>query len=454
MARLNGNSQNTADAIVVGGGSVGLHTAHALHETMGNNSRIVTLTQESEWGGIAGRSLEQYRLFNDSYALAEIVSKGMDLYARVDDELQERNRQHGSTERAYEQFPYIFTVGAPERPEYISDILPADTIERPDMTYYQKLKNDTEAWGFDPQAEVVSADILRARFPLLDGEGIESAMIVNSAGRLHFDIMRNWLMERTRADQNGRGVRYLARAAARRILLGKHGEAIGVDLGNEKIYSDKIVLAIGAFALKLPLLLPGDESERLASNFTITQRELFFSNIPGVSGDTNFFLISPDMAICRVSTRECHASYGYAAEDDIVTDSPSTDPRPNDDYSPDMQIDRKSLFVGRTYTMLSECSSRWDSDHIDPSRPKLAVEPFGHSAGYYSAYRDGLPVVGKIADTGVVLAAGSHHSGIMGGRGIAELAVDHVLDQHNLSQTTHQQTNIHRDPTEHAGLVL
>lgn len=443
-------SHTVADAIIVGGGSVGLHTAHALHESMGPNARILAVTQESEWGGIAGRSLEQYRLFNDSFALAEIVSRGMDLYGRLDTEL----RKQKSTERAYEQFPYVFTVGAPERPEHIADLLPADTPPRPDMAYYQRLKSDTEAWGFDPQAEVLGPDELRSRFPLLDGDGIDSAMVVNSAGRLHFDIMKGWLMDRSRADGNGRGVTYLARTAARSILLGRGGEAIGVDFGGERVYSDTIILALGAFALGLPRLLPGDESQRIASGFTITQRELFFSNLPGVHDDTNLFLISPDMAIARISTREGHGSYGYAAEDDVVIDSPSTDPRPNDTYVDDMQIDHKSLFVGRTYTMFAECSSRWDSDHYDASRLNLAVEPFGFSAGYYSAYRDDLPVVGRIGDSGVILAAGSHHSGIMGGQGIAELVVDHALGTNNLSATTHQQTDINRIPVRHTGLVL
>lgn len=442
--------KNVADAIVVGGGSVGLHTAHALHESMGKSARILAVTQESEWGGIAGRSLEQYRMFNDSFALAEIVSKGMDLYTQLDDELREKK----ASERAYEQFPYIFTVGASERPSHIAMLLPDETPRRPDITYYQKLKDDTEAWGFDPQAEVLGPDELRSRYALLDGDGIESAMVVNSAGRLHFDVMKGWLMEQSRATSNGRGVKYLAKTAAKRILIGKGGEAIGVDFGNEVVYSDKIILALGAFAINLPQLLPGDESQRIASGFTITQRELFFANLPGVQDDTNFFLISPDMAIARISTREGHGSYGYAAEDDAVTYSPSTDPRPSESYVESMQIDHKSLFVGRTYTMLSECSSRWDSDHYDANNPNLAVEPFGYSAGYYSAYRDDLPVVGKVGETGVILAAGSHHSGIMGGQGIAELVVDHALGTHNLSSLTHAQTNINRVPIKHTGLVL
>lgn len=450
MTEVIGNSKNAVDAIVVGGGSVGLHTAHALYENMGKNARILAVTQESEWGGIAGRSLEQFRLFNDSYAMAEIVDKGVDLYKRVDEELREQK----STERAYEEFPYIFTVGAKRRPEDIDVLLPPGTAERPDMAYYRGLKHQTESWGFNPMAEELSADELRERFPILDGDGIESALVINNAGRLHFDTMRNWLMDRSRADGNGRGVTYRARTAARHVLFGKNGEAIGVNFGGEKVYSDRIILAIGAFAVKLPLLLPGEESERIARNFTVTQRELFFANTPGVQDDTNFFLISPDMAIARVSTREGHASYGYAAMDDLVIAEPSTDPRPNEDFVPDLQIDRKSLFVGRTYAMLGECSLRWNPDYFDPSRPNLAIEPFGHSAGYYSAYRDDLPVVGKVGDTGVVLAVGSHHSGIMGGQGIAELAVDHALGHNNLSQKTHEQTDINRNPVEHTGLVL
>lgn len=443
------NARNTADAIVVGGGSVGLHTAASLYETMGKNTRILATTQESEWGGIAGRSLEQYRMFNDSYALAEIVGKGINAYRRLDEELRER----GVSERAYENFPYIFTVGDKHRPEHIRDILPATTPERPDMSYYQKLRLDTESWGFDPGAEIVGSDELRQRYPLLDGNGIDSAMIVHNAGRLHFDVMKSWLMDRSRADGDGHGVQYHARKAARQVLLDRGGRAIGVDFGGEKIYSDIIVLAIGAFALRLPYLLPGDESNRIARNFTVTQRELFFAQTPGIQ-DANFFLISPDMAIVRLSAHEGHASYGYAADDDPVIESPIVDPQPNDSLVGDMQIDRKSLFIGRTYSMFAECSSRWDADHYDSDRPNLAVEPFGHCAGYYSAYRDDLPVVGKIADTGVVLAAGSHHSGIMGGQGIAELAIDHALGKNNLSQITHKQTDINRTPVEHFGLVL
>ena len=450
MGEIIENSKKIADAIVVGGGSVGLHTANALFDTMGKNARILAVTQESEWGGIAGRSLEQFRMFNDSFALAEIVSKGMGLYEQVDEEL----RTSGSTERAYEQFPYIFTVGDKHRPDHISDMLPPGTLDRPDMAYYRKIKTDTESWGFDPQAQEVSSDELRQQFPLLDGDGIESAMIVNSAGRLHFDVMRSWMMERSRADGNGRGVSYCTKLAARHILLGKDGEAIGVDFGNEKIYSDTIILALGAFAVNLPQLLPGGESERLASNFTITQRELFFANTPGLHDDTNLFVITPDMAIGRISTREGHASYGYAATDDPVIANPTTNPRPNDAQDSNFQIDHKSLFVGRTYAMFAECSSRWDADNRQPDRQNLAVEPFGYSAGYYSACRDDIPVVGKIGDTNVTLAAGSHHSGIMGGQGIAELVVDHVFGTNNLSQSTHQQTDIHRNPIEHNGLVL
>lgn len=450
MSEILGKSKKTADAIIIGGGAVGLHTAHAMHETMGRNARIVAVTQEAEWGGIAGRSLEQFRMFNNSYVMAEIVDRSMRLYEHVNQEL----KAGGKSERTYESFPYIFTVGAKRRPDHIAELLPQGTPERPDMEYYRKLTRDTISWGFDPQAQEMTPEELQRKYPLLDGPGIEGAMVVNNAGKLHFDVMRNWMMDRSRADGNGRGVTYRANTAAQKILLGKNGEAIGVDFGSERIYSDKIILALGAFALKLPELLPGEESQRIASNFSVTQRELFFASIPGVQGDTNFFLISPDMAIARVSTREDHASYGYAAEDDPVILHPSTDPRPNKEIIPDYQIDRKSLFVGRTYAMLGECSLRWNADFSDPRRPNLALRPFGHSAGYYSAYKDDLPVVGKIGDTEVILAAGSHHSGIMGGRGIAELAVDHALGTNNLSQKTHEQTNINRTPIEHTGLVL
>lgn len=452
MSETLGCSRNTADAIVVGGGAVGLHAANALVDAMGTTARIIQVTQESEWGGLAGRSLEQYRMFNDSFAMAEIVDKGVQIYTRLNEELQE---QH-TTERAIEQFPYIFTVGAEQPPEHIRELLPPGVTQRPSMDYYRKLKEDTERWGFDPSAEICNATDLRSAFPLLDGEGIEGAVVVNNAGRLHFDVMRSWLMERSKADGDGDGygVTYRTRTTARQILLGRRGKAIGVDFGGETVYSDNIILALGSFVINLPQLLPGEESERLAGNFTVTQRELFFANMPGVPDDTNFFLISPDMAIARISTREGHASYGYAAADDPVITHPVTDPRPNADYIGTMDMDHKSLFVGRTYAMLSECSSRWDADRCDPQKPNMAVEPFGYSAGSYTSYKDGLPVVGNIADTNVILAAGSHHSGIMGGHAIAELAVDYILGRQTFSKVTYEQTDIHRVPKEHTGLVL
>ncbi len=441
--------KNTADAIVVGGGPVGLHTTHALHETMsinGKSPRILTVTQEKEWGGLAGRSLEQFRMFNDSYAMAEIVAKSMKMYDRLDMELIEQN----SRATAYEHFPYVFTVGDRERPDHISELLPQGTPDRPDMEYYRNINRCMKRWGFDPQAYELDADDLRKEFPILDGEGIESAMVVDNAGRLHFDVMRSWMMERTRADGNGRGVTYRANTTAHKILLGKNGEAIGIDFGGEKVYSDIIVLALGAFALKLPQLLAHEESERIAANFTVTQRELFFTNMPDAQDHANFFLISPDMAIARISTPEGHASYGYAASDDSIVIEPKKDPRPESKH--------KDLFAGRTYALLAECSSRWDSDRSTGDEPNLAIAPRNYSAGYYSAYKDDLPVVGKIGDTNVTLGAAAHHSGVMGGHGIGLLIVDHALDldsdMRNMSRVTHEQTDIKRTPVEHTGLVL
>lgn len=441
MSELIRSSENTADAIVVGGGSVGLHTAHALYEQMGKGARILATTQEAEWGGIAGRSLEQYRLFNDSYALAEIVGKGMQQYEQVDSQI---------SEPAYEKFPYIFTVGSSQRPDYISDLLPEDSLDRPDMAYYQKLKQDTESWGFSPQAHIMSADDLRSRYPVLNGDGIEAAMVVENCGRLHFDVMRNWLMEQSRADKNGRGVTYQARKMARQIIFGSGGEAVGVDYGDQKVYSDKIVLALGAYVLNLAKLAPSDVSQTIANNFTVTQRELFFANTPGVKAHEKFFLISPDMAIARVSSQEGHGTYGYAAMDDRVVTEPSTNPAVDKSTVADYGISHEELFTGRTYTMLGECSDRWNQD----KQGDLARKPFGHSAGYYTTYKDGLPVVGKLADTNLTLVAGSSHYGVMGGRGIAELAVDHILGTDNLSEVTHQQTDINRTPVKHVGLEL
>lgn len=441
MSELIRSSENTADAIIVGGGAVGLHTAHALHEQMGPDARILATTQESEWGGIAGRSLEQYRLFNDSYALAEIVGKGMKQYEDVNDQIDEQT---------FEKFPYIFTVGDSQRPEYIADLLPEDTLGRPDMGYYQKLKDDTELWGFSPDAHIVSADDLQARYPILNGNGIDEAMVVENCGRLHFDVMRNWLVEQSRADKNGRGVTYKARKMARHIIFGDSGEAIGVDFGGEKVYSDKIVLALGAFVVNLESLVPSDDSKRIADNFTVTQRELFFANTPGVSDEEEFFLITPDMAIARVSSSEGHGTYGYAAMDDAVIQTPDTNPKIDSTYVDEFGIRRDELFAGRTYAMLGECSDRWNQEQVGD----LALKPFGTSAGYYTTYKDGMPVVGEIADTGVTLVAGSSHYGVMGGRGIAELAVDHLIGTENISEATHAQTDINRTPTAHVGLEL
>ena len=439
------NYRHTADAIVVGGGSVGLHTAHELHRRMGKDTKILAVTQENEWGGIASRSLEQFRMFNDSYALAEIVSRGIRLYDELEQDLGERT----PGTHAYEKFPYIFTVGG-ERPDELSEILPSNAAPRPTLEQYREIRDNTEAWGFDTQSEELDSDELHERFEILDGDGITGAMVVNNAGHMHFDVMKGWLLDSSRADVSGRGVTYRSRTRAEKIILGHDGVAIGVELNGEKVYSDKIILALGAFALHLPALLPGEESERIAGNFTVTQRELFFAHTPSLRTRDSFFIVSPDGAIVRLSRREGHASYGYSASDDLEISQPIADPRPDNRQSAEFGIGHKELFVSRVYAMLGEVSLKW----ANTGKDSFALEPFGHSAGYYSAYADDLPVVGEIGDTGVILVAGAHHSGIMGGQGIAELAVGHALGNHTLSQRTIRETSIKRTPVKHTGLVL
>jgi glycine/D-amino acid oxidase-like deaminating enzyme len=462
MGEMLEDSRPTADAIVVGGGTVGMHAAHALYEAMGPEARILNITADDQFGGQTDKSLEQVRQFNESQCFAEMVEYGLNLYDRAAQE---------TGQPTYQRYPYIFTVGN-KNPGQLIDIAPEDMPERPDLAFYKDIINKTKSWGFDPEAEVVSPDELRGRYPLLDGDGIESAVIVNQAGRLHWNAMKNWLMDRTRADGDGRGVSYRTNAPMQQVVLSKGGRAIGIELANgEKIYSDNIILALGAFAVNLPELLPGDESQRLAANSTPTQRELLYAPAPGLPDKTDFFVASPDMAIARLSASEGRATYGFAAPDDMqyrysrgtgnisrnheefqkLPDRPVGDPKPNREDS------HHELFAARVYALLNECSSRYDPDRppeVKATAPDLAVSPTGHTAGYYTEYKDGVPVVGKLGDSEAVVALDASHNGVMTGAALGKMAADYALGLRSFSQTTLEQTGVTRTPAAHASLVL
>lgn len=432
-------TQKTADAIVVGGGPIGIHAANNLHERMGKKARIILATQEKEWGGQAGRSLEQFRIFNDSYAMAEIIDRSIKYYQQIEDDIK-------STENSnlLEHFPYIFTVGDSKIPNNIRELLPDLDIHRANMAGYEKVRQNITDWGFDSGAHVMSADDLRDRFPEINGENIRSAMVVENAGKIKFDTFKSHIMNR-----NASSVNYRPGLRAEHIIMGKNGEAIGVDFGGERIYSDNIILALGAFVLNLDNLLPCPESKRLVSNFAVTHRELFFGKTPGKDA-TSYYLVSPDMAMVRSTPNEMYAHYGYAALDDIAIHSPVTDIHIDSRHIDEFDISHQDLFTARVYEMLGECSTKWSQLGAN----SWAIEPSGRSAGYYTAYRDDLPVIGKIDNTGVVLAAGADHSGVMGGRGMAEIAVDYLLGSKSMHDETYRQTDINRIPQKHEGLVL
>lgn len=440
MGELLNHLPNTADAIVVGGGSLGLHAANNLYERMGKNTRILLATQENEWGGVAGRSLEQFRMFNDSFAMAEIVDRSVAYYRQVEQDI----RAHDGTD-LIEPFPYIFTVGDQEVPENIEELLPHANHSRPTIEDYEKIRQDIASWGFSSGAHIMSASELQSRFPEIDGTGINEAMVVENAGKIKFDILKSYLLSR-----GAKNVMHHPGLHAHSVIMDKQGKAIGIDFGTEKIYSDKIILALGSFVINLASLLPHEESKRIASNFTVTQRELFFSKTPG-KDKTKYFLISPDMAMVRSTPNEMYAHYGYAAHDDQTIRTPETDVRPDKRYMSDIGISHRDLFVARVYEMLAECSTKWDSSQGGAT---WAIEPSGHSAGYYTAYHDDLPVIGEIGDTGAILLAGAHHSGVMGGRGMAEIAVDHLLHEKSTSDRTYEETDINRTPIKHEGLIL
>jgi glycine/D-amino acid oxidase-like deaminating enzyme len=397
-----------AQFVVVGGGPAALHTAHRLHVATGSDARILVLTQEDAFGGLSQRSLEQFRVAFDKRIQAELVHRTFDLYKQFEHELGRR---------LYTPFPYVFALTTPAAQAFHRQIIAA-----------------TRAWGLDSGGVLLTPAQARTRFPYLDGEALQAVALYEHCGRLHFDEMKGELMRRAERATFATGVR------VERVVL-ERGRVAAVVTSNGRIAAEQVVVAPGAFVRDLPQLIQGNDFVRsLAERFTVTKRQLFTASIDGDHAPPiheEAFVVSPDLAIVRFEVRNGVGTYGYARPDEPAVTRPEVDPQP----------DRGDLeFPAVVYDLLARCMSLYRE-----GAGTLARQPRHRSAGYYTAFSDGMPVLGAVPGAqGLFLLAGAHHYGVMTAEGLAGYLTNFMLEQAPLPE----ELSIERTPSGGDSFVL
>jgi glycine/D-amino acid oxidase-like deaminating enzyme len=402
----------TFDVVVVGGGPVGIHIANQLDQRMGSDASILAITQDNAFGGMADRSLEQYRYAHETEIQTAMVDATVKRYQELADQTHEP---------MFTPFPYIFTASTPEQ-----------------LAFYEKIIADTRGWGYDSGGQIVNAAEVQYRYPFIDGENLIGAAIFENAGRLHFDSAKIALMQQATKTTFATGV------GAQEILFDKAGKVSGIKTQKgDVIHTDRVIFAPGGFIVHLQEYMPGVDVRSFVESFSLTQRELFTAHVDGLPPHTNAFVISPDLAIVRFETNEKGNGiglYGYA--------DPQEPPIKRAEINP--QSARKDVFPALTYWHLGKAMSMYGTDE-EMGPMGLTPDKSSYSAGYYPAFADGLPTIGELPEgSEVVVAAGSNHYGVMAAEGIAKIAVAVSLDK----KFVPVEVEIYRKPAKNKSLVI
>jgi|GEM_PF-3447916 len=419
-------SQKNYDAIIIGGGSVAIHSADALRRAR-PDARILAITQDKQFGGLTDRSMEQFRQLHGTKPLAWMVDVTQKVYQEIEDHTGRPTSKN---------IPYVFIIGKedPEKPD------------RPTRADYEKMIAATKSWGFDSQAEMLTPEMLRERYSFLDGDDVDGAVVIHNAGRLFTGDVHNELIRRSESNDQDEGVRFVTGVRGERILLDAENRVRGVQTAlGDILETDNVIYAPGAHILDLPNLLPDVDVSNFISRFTVTQQELFYAPVDGLPEDTNMFLISPDGAYVRIERGEETGVYGnFIPENPKVTD-PQSDPQPMKNQEIPLPL--------VVYDALAHCSTRYDPEVSGAST--LSRRPTGQTAGYYTDYDDGLPVIGQLKGvTGLTIATGASHFGVMTGGGYGEIVAQIVFGGEKVPQTIITAVEPNRITAEEKSLVL
>lgn len=391
-----------ADYVVVGGGPTGLFIACHLDEALGSRGSVLLLNQTHPLGGLADRSLEQFRIFHETEELSQATLETLVFY---------RDIEKAHKTRALTKFPYVFVVSSEEQ-----------------LQFYVALAKKNENWGFNPDTKILNPDELQKIYPFIDGKNIVGAVVVNNAGRLHFDTAKEYIV------RSAQKTTFATDVAMQEVCV-EEEKVVGVKTSSGFVATENVIIAPGGFVLKLPQQIKRANLQGLIDNFTVTPRELFSSKVSGFPPNTELFLIAPNLTIARYETSHDGfgtAMYGWADPYEPGIQEPHVDPKAKRDLE----------FPAVIYSRLEEIISRYG---FNGDRKPLATRVTGRTAGYYVAFKDELPILGQVAGIdGLYLAAGINHYGVMTAYGIARLIVSHALKKQKIPGSF----DINRTPSE------
>jgi glycine/D-amino acid oxidase-like deaminating enzyme len=374
-----------ADLVIVGGGAAGIYLTEAIQPYIGGSFRTILLEQKELLGGSYEASLQQFRTFQGVEALSQTIARTVSWYEALSQEL------FAGTHSLISFFPYLF--------------LAKDAAQIAGLIATLKL---TQEWGFGANAELVTCEEIRRRYPFIDGE-IAGGLIYPHAGRLDFDHAMVEIIKR--ASKNtlfARGTRLLQ-------VIVERGKVVGVKTSRgDVIQTERVVMATGPFFLKILDQLQDNPlgGRRVNDFFYVQLRESFGAEIRGLSVQVTVFIIAPDDVYVRISTGSDgngEGIYGYASPYDPLITDPELYPRAND-----------FEFPAEVYYRLSEVMSMYEDEPRSPSAPMNRRRPLFCKAGYYATTKDELPIVSSTTVQGLYILSGLEGIGIMAGKGCAD----------------------------------
>ncbi|HET89219.1 MAG TPA: FAD-binding oxidoreductase [Chloroflexi bacterium] len=368
---------NTADAVVIGGGIVGVATAFWLSRAgldtvlVERRDGLSTLTTPE--------SIESFRAQFTEPAMSELAVAGIEMFEHLADLISMPGYDIGIKHQGY----LFVTADA----DMVDDVRAA--VEK------------HHALGVT-DSEFLTGDEARACFPYL------SASVVAAS----FRQRDGWLSshEATQGFAKGCDARFLVRTEATRVLRDAHG-VCGVETDRGVIAARVVVNAAGPFAGQVGRTLGLDLPLE-----AVRRQKVFLSQQPLVPQDAPLTIDLVRDAYWRPETGGAYIA--WVDPDEPVAEHPSENP-PTDPY-----------FAAIVLEKLIESTPFWEE--VAMNLKKADVHP---SAGYYVYTPDDQPLIGPMEDVpGFYLNCG-YWAGVMlapaAGQRVADLVTGALKPEEN-----------------------